>query len=356
MNEMKISFTKLGGEECEKCEEFNLHDPNHKSDSLSDSCAICQAWSMHMNRAREARERYRQDAVGDTQSYNQRSVFSADLQKVVMLPRLDMFKSVLFTRRIIAFNESFVPVGKQQSLKPLAVIWHEGIAGRKCEDIISAFHAFFTAYRDTAHIVLWLDNCAAQNKNWKSLSYLVYLINSDETNTGTIELNYLEAGHTFMSADSFHHQVEMSLKQSGKVYDFADYETCVKNSNSGKTDVKALTDFRDWLDCSSTHKIRRMTPRPYLSGIVWFRAERGKFTVDYRTRFHEPEITCNFLTATSCKRGIPTVHPRSMPRGIPTDKKEDILSKLSGIMPSMRLKFWQDMPTAAVSDLTTAHE
>lgn len=166
VQDVKISFVKLGHEECEKCEEFNLHNPQHKHDSLSDSCTVCQNWFKHMSRAQEAQHQYRQDAEAD--DFNQRIVFSADLQKVVMLPRLDMFKTALFTRRIIAFNESFVPVANKHDLKPLAVVWHEAIAGRKREDITSAFHKFFTTYRD---IVLWLDNCAAQNKNWGLLSY-----------------------------------------------------------------------------------------------------------------------------------------------------------------------------------------
>jgi len=35
VHDMKISFVKLGQQECDKYEEFNLHDPHHKQDSLS---------------------------------------------------------------------------------------------------------------------------------------------------------------------------------------------------------------------------------------------------------------------------------------------------------------------------------
>ena len=346
VHDMKISFVKLGQEECDKCEEFNLHDSHHKPDSLSDSCTVCQEWSKHMRRAREARQRYREDTEVDCSS-RQRAVFSADLEKVVMLPRLDMFKKVLFTRRIIAFNESFVPLGNKQELTPLAVIWHEAIAGRKRDDICSAFHTFFTTYRDTPHILLWLDNCAAQNKNWGFLSYLVYLINSNETLTETVELNYLEPGHTFMSADSFHHRVELSMKQ------------CVKNCSSRKVDVKSMTvsDFRDWADESSMYKINKLTPRPYLADIVWFLVERGKYSIDYKTEFNQSLVTtCNFLTAKACKHGIRNGVTRTVPRGIAVAKKEDIITKLRAVMPATRMKFWLDLPTAPVSDLTIEYD
>ena len=77
-----------------------------------------------------------------------------------MIPRMEMFKTVLFTRKIIAFNESFVPLGETKSVKPIAVLWHEGLAGRKKEDIVSTFQAFSLKQRDAKHITLWLDNCS----------------------------------------------------------------------------------------------------------------------------------------------------------------------------------------------------
>lgn len=73
---------------------------------------------------------------------------SADLQKVIMLPRMDNFKVAIFTKRVIAFNESFVPIGPRSSTKPLAVIWHEGVSGRKQEDLTSCYYAFFLFYKD----------------------------------------------------------------------------------------------------------------------------------------------------------------------------------------------------------------
>jgi len=140
---------------------------------------------------------------------------SVDLQNVIMLPRMESFKSVLFCPRLIAFNESFVPLGKS-TRKPLAVIWHEAISGRKQEDIISTFHAFFEENRNFEEIDIWLDNCASQNKNWLFFSYLVYIINSNIIAVKKITIHYLQAGHTFMSADHLHHKVELSMAKHKK--------------------------------------------------------------------------------------------------------------------------------------------
>lgn len=107
-----------------------------------------------------------------------------------MLPRMDTFKTVVFTPRIIAFNESFAPVGNNHNLKPLAVVWHEAVTGHKKEDIISAFYHFFLSNRDASKITVWLDNCSAQNKSWVFYSYFVYMINSNEISAEEIVINY----------------------------------------------------------------------------------------------------------------------------------------------------------------------
>ncbi|KAF2880235.1 hypothetical protein ILUMI_25938 [Ignelater luminosus] len=102
--------------------------------------------------------------------------FSTDLEKVIMLSRIDMFKRGVFCQRIIVFNECFVPVDKTQKLHPIACLWHECISGRKKEDLISTFHAFMIQMRDKEPIIIWLDNCAGQNKNWSLLSYFANFI------------------------------------------------------------------------------------------------------------------------------------------------------------------------------------
>lgn len=114
--------------------------------------------------------------------------------------------------------------------------------------------------RDATKITLWLDNCSAQNKNWSLFCFFVYIINSNEIEAKTIELKYFEPGHTFMSANSFHHQVERSLKKRGKVYDFEDFRNCVQGASSGKTVVAEMEikHFFDWSDYTSQHKLSRI--------------------------------------------------------------------------------------------------
>ena len=49
---------------------------------------------------------------------------------------------------------------------------------------------------------------------------LVAMVNYSHTSLETITLQYFEAGHTYMSADSFHHLVE---KEAKKIYNLSGF-------------------------------------------------------------------------------------------------------------------------------------
>lgn len=127
--------------------------------------------------------------------------------QVIMLPWCDTFKEVIFVPRLIAFNESFIPAGKKSKVPPFAALWHEATAGRSKKEIISAFYKYFLHIRDVEEVILWVDNCSAQNRNWCLYSFFIYLINCEEVSLKRLTVKYFESGHTFMAADSFHHAV-----------------------------------------------------------------------------------------------------------------------------------------------------
>ena len=77
------------------------------------------------------------------------------------------------------FNETFVPVGGHAD--PLGFLWHEGIRGRNDEDITSVFIKFLSSpqFRDHKSIIIWADNCTAQNKNWTLFGALLHYVNQE---------------------------------------------------------------------------------------------------------------------------------------------------------------------------------
>lgn len=276
-------------------------------------------------------------------------IYCVDMEKVIMLPRLEMFKSAVFTHRITAYNESFVPVGKKQkSSKPFAAVWHEALFGRSKDELISTFYQFVLFKRDKKEIVFWLDNCSAQNKNWSLFSFFIYIVNSDEIAATKIILRYFEPGHTFMAADSFHHRVELSMKRMGnKLYDFSDFVEAVKQA-ALHTEVLQM-DMQHFFLCadySSAYKLSRIEPRPYIKDIIEVVFTRNSKNMLYKNNFNEVEhTTINILSSKITKSvTLPKPTRQSEYQGISSEKKKNILKNLDILMEKTRLKFWDSLP------------
>lgn len=80
---------------------------------------------------------------------------------------------------------------------------------------------------------------------------MVYAVNSPLTSTETVTVKFFEPGHTFMSADSFHHRIEKSLNSVKKVYDFNDFKNAVQSSTANVTVCEmGVSDFFNWKDLS----------------------------------------------------------------------------------------------------------
>ena len=168
-------------------------------------CDGCAKYAERVQSKIKSRQCYDQDKMLSEKSTDGETYFySLDPQKVRMLPEIAGVKSAVFMQRICAYSESFSPIGKRKG-KSIAMLWHQGVAGRNDEDIASCFEKFILhkVDHDTKHQILWMDNCRPQNKNWTLYPALVAMVNNSCTSLETITLKYFEAGHTYMSADSF---------------------------------------------------------------------------------------------------------------------------------------------------------
>lgn len=151
-----------------------------------------------------------------------------------------------------------------------------------------------------------------------------------------------------MSADAFHHQVELSLKKSRKVLDFDDFKLAVQKSNLSKVDVKEMNihDFFQWKDHSSKFKLQKVTPKLYLRDIVHLNFKRGENVVYYKNAFSDEFRLLNFLTAKEQKEGIKKPSCITKHRGISSDRKTNLISKLQAIIPENRMIFWKELATS----------
>ncbi|KAI4821747.1 hypothetical protein KUCAC02_007331 [Chaenocephalus aceratus] len=295
---LNISVTKLGEEQCESCLLQEQHVKADHQGEAAANCPQCEKWQIHKDSATESRLHYQSDAERDWPEDT--STRSVDLQKVIMLPRMPGVKSAVFTRRIVAYHETFASVGKKTNKNnTISVVWHEGIAGRSAAEITSAYAVALEKERDIKHIVYWADNCSSQNKNWCLFSSLVSIVNSQTISPEDITLKFFQPGHTCMSADSFHHGVEQEMK-----------------SRPGGG-------IRDWTDGHSAVKSKKL---PKLADLKVVQLRRGTRSMFVKISHEEEDFTELDFLQKKCQLKIPTTL-RPQDKGIEEAKKRDILKK-----------------------------
>lgn len=339
VKDKNISFAKLGTEECEMCKKLELTHTKDDDDDCIEDCEACVRQRDHDTLKREARETYIAEGAEVSEGKMVRSV---DLQKVIMLPIMPGVKSVCFTKRIIAFHETFAPIDAYKRLnKTNSIVWHEGLAGRLGEEIASTFLIAIKQDREFQKLVYFMDNCTAQNKNWTLFTALIDIVNSKDISANTITFKYLEAGHTFMSADSIHAEVEKRIRKKKNVFDFDDFVAVVEAPKI-KVTVPPADSFKALKPMQSQAKLSK---RPCLLSemrVVEFR--RGSTVMHFKRRHSDIEFSPFDFLMKKFKPGTVAHQPlRANARGIPTAKKDDIISKLLPLMPDNRQGFWTSL-------------
>lgn len=167
--------------------------------------------------------------------------YSMDLQKVILSSNMPHIKFSYFVSRLVVFNETFATISKSSSYNSHCVLWHEAINGRKAENLTDAIVRIIDIERDVTKIVFWSDNCCAQNKNRILFSALVNIVNL-ENGPDEVIIKYLTKGHTHMSADGIHGNIEAKIRRKGKVFDFQDLISTIEGSRN-KLTVLPLKNF-----------------------------------------------------------------------------------------------------------------
>lgn len=273
--------------------------------------------------------------------------------QVIQLPRLEGLKSVVFSSRLLAYNETFAPVGLYaRKLPTLACVWHEATSGRSANELISCFHRVLSHYSDMESVTIWLDNCSSQNKNWNLFLHLILLINSSKILVKELILKFFESGHTFMSADSFHAAVEGRMKKSPPIT-FHDFEEVVATA---KRQVDVLTmDAKHFFAPKFTvtpYMLSKCRPRPYIEQIRRVVIKKGNFMFVYSdTVQSEGELkSCSLFSKKNQKLvsehsfDLETALSRQKePVGITPERKKALLKAVLPLVEREKQKFWKNV-------------
>lgn len=273
--------------------------------------------------------------------------------QVIQLPRLEGLKTIVFSQRLLAFNETFAPVGKHSRSHPVvACLWDESTSGRSADDLMSSFHRVIIRFGKMQRIVFWLDNCAAQNKNWKLFLHLILLINSNAVQVKELVLKFFESGHTFMAADSFHAAVEKQMKISPPVT-FPDFkEVVVKAKKEVEVLDMTVEDIFQSDFSVSQYTLNKLKPRPYIDNIRQVVIRKGSFDLEYSNSLtvNSTMKRCNLFSKKQQKfisvatfDFESTLNWNLKPRGIDAERKRALLRTILPLIEEEKKGFWNDL-------------
>ncbi|CAJ1084251.1 uncharacterized protein LOC122862640 [Xyrichtys novacula] len=350
-----VSFSRPGEEPCELCLRHQHHMSvrhrdqdwvQHLQDPPPD-CITCRMWEEHREKAEKATRDYKRDAR--KQQSGELSIRRVDLQRVILLPRMPGVKPALLTKRLFVFHETFATVGQRRGSekKSISVIWHEGMALRKAVEVASAYVVALQRERDVAHVVLWVDGCTVQNRNWCLLTTLVMAVNQPWSCTEDVTLKYFEPGHTFMRTECFHQRLEheMERQPGGRVLDFQDFKRVVAAAQWGEVDVVELQneDIRAWKEGNSRRKLTNTPPLPELAQV---QVRRGSRLLWVKLSHNQEDFTPVDFLRNRTRLSVPELL-RPADRGVGRKKKAEILRKLCPLLPERSRMFWEGLTESA---------
>lgn len=204
-------------------------------------------------------------------------------------------------------------------------------------------------------IVLWVDNCASQNKNWNLFLFLTILINSKAIHVKVLTLKFFEPGHTFMAADSFHAAVEKRMRHGDAPITFQDFKLVIAKA---KKNVEVMdmqpSDFFESTIMASQYTINKCKPRPYLEDIRKIVFKKGSFEFTYSCNVDDDGTTLKSCTLFS-KKQLKLISEKDFaielikkhhkePRGIESERKTALLNTILPVIAEEKRAFWEGLP------------
>lgn len=301
-------------------------------------CSICENHKIHKQRYTIARQKYMQDTSNKWN--DEYEIYAVDMQKILILPKMTI-KNSFFVSRLVVFHETFANL--KPGCKNKCVLWHEAIMGRNGPDVVSAYYNTLIRLNDsTKHIIFWVDNCTAQNKNWVLFTACTIFVNQN-WGPESITFKYFEPGHSFMKADSIHGQIGKKWNKTPEVLDFEDLEKLIRSSNR-LNDIISLRaeDFK--LFENGFIQRKKGSSFPKLCDIKSVQFRKGSKKLFYKLEL-EDEI---FLEVSMLKPKFKIELPQSLhfDRGINSTKKQTILKELVPHMPPRKQIFWTNLPSS----------
>ena len=223
-------------------------------------------------------------------------VFHFDFQQNLPTPKLTVGKQ-FYLRLLWTY---LFGIYSSSAKITTAFMWHEMLARRGCNDVISCLSRFIMHTRlgctGAKWSIWWADNCPGQNKNNYIMWFFQDLIR--RRIYSRIDYKFLIAGHTYGATDQAFGMIERYTSRIDTVYTPEQWYEHVRNASIGERSVQVVEMkqgfFRDFRrDFRKMYTERNKDDKNEaldFQKIVWFNFGKGEEEVDGRlVVFDHPE-------------------------------------------------------------------
>ena len=236
-NDFNLGFHKPKKDACMKC---SIYDHSKKSGKCTEE--IQNMHAQHMRRKEHARELKDANKLA---AQDNSSVYAAtfDMQAVLTTPCSNVSK-MYYARKLASYNLSVYSLSDKVGT---CYVWDETEGKRGSNDIGTCLIRHLQNLPPhVTDVKLHSDSCPGQNRNKFIASALLYSV-QQSPNLKTIELSFLETGHTQMECDSIHSSVEY-VKKHTSVYIPLEWQNLIRLARRNKPYVVVPLQYTDFID------------------------------------------------------------------------------------------------------------
>lgn len=357
--------------------QFRTHEPPLRFYiPKKDQCTLCNVWKdspqpkplalndkYHAHKQRENDSLVMKNVDMQNCAANQRTI-TFDMQANICLPFAGDAQ-IYYKRKLNVLNFTIY----DNNADGFCYLFDEANGRKGCNETATCILEYLKDLpTSVSHVTTWSDTCAAQNRNYNFLSMLVYAVNFID-HLNTVDVKYLESGHSYLNCDSMHANIERKMKHR-KVYTPPEVRVIMETARinprpynvrmmnySDFFNIKKLSDriMKNWKVNEENDKIRWLN-------IKWFRIEKGSdcilYKYDYNGDFHKFNFTrsppspkkgrkSSVKPIAVCEIKLETLTPLYYEiLKVSPQKKKDLLSLVKeGVIPAYYAQFYTSLET-----------
>lgn len=329
-------------DQCSKCNQYN---------STDDKSSLEEEYRIHVRRKTEAMD---MKSFEMNEKVENKITATFDLQAVLSVPFAGDAQ-IYYKRKLSVYNFTIFDSNKEG----FCYVWDESNGMKGSSEIGTGLILYMTNLpKDIKHVVTYSDSCGGQNRNQFIASAMMYVVNN--TQIETVDLKFLESGHTYLEADAMHATIERARKHK-KVYTTEEWALVIEMSRKKPKpySVKILK-YSDIFDLTSLGKqlMQNRTKNTKQETVNWLRIKwlrfqkATPFVISYKyelqtdLEFKSLDVRMNCETQFSWEEQV--LSPKyNQPIPISKAKKKDLMYLLkTGVIPQAYTHYISSIPTS----------